>query len=340
MTPTSHLPSPPPSPDSASFPANVREDVPLVDAARQCKLVREVVHTAVVLGIVDASLMRTLEDILQMIYAYTMSSPDDGLPRAIPQLPDSIFDMFSMKGKVSIVTGGSGGIGFAAAEAIAEAGGDVALVYNSAKGMDERAEELSKKFGTKVKAYKCAVSEYDAVAKLVQDVKSEFGRVDVFIANAGIGGSGRVNELSVEQWRKIQNVNLDSVFYAAKAVGPVFEAQGSGSFIATTSISAHIVNIPLDQSAYNASKAGVLHFCKSLARDWRMFARANTISPGFFETPMGAAPEVLSTVHRQSVLGRQGHVKELKGAFLYLASGASTYTTGADFLVDGGYTLS
>ncbi|GAA5850830.1 hypothetical protein JCM5353_004827, partial [Sporobolomyces roseus] len=69
-------------------------------------------------------------------------------------------------------------------------------------------------------------------------------------------------------------------------------------------------------------------------------ARSNTISPGFFETPMGAAPEVLSTVHRQSVLGRQGDVKELKGAFLYLASGASTYTTGADFLVDGGYTLS
>lgn len=115
-----------------------------------------------------------------------MSSPDDGLPRAIPQLPDSIFEMFSMKGKTSIVTGGSGGIGFAAAEAIAEAGGDVALVYNSAKGMDERAEELSKKFGTKVKAYKCAVSEYDAVAKLVQDVKSEFGRVDVFIANVSI----------------------------------------------------------------------------------------------------------------------------------------------------------
>ncbi|GAA5905575.1 hypothetical protein JCM5296_003107 [Sporobolomyces johnsonii] len=269
-----------------------------------------------------------------------MSNPSDGLPRAVPQLPDSIFDMFSMKGKVTIVTGGSGGIGFAAAEAIAEAGGDIALVYNSAKGMEERAEEMAKKYSVKVKAYKCAVSEYEAVAKLVQDVKADFGRVDCFIANAGIGGSGRINELSVEEWRKIQAVNFDAVFYAAKAVGPVFEAQGSGSFIATTSISAHIVNVPLDQSAYNASKAGVLHFCKSAARDWRMFARVNTISPGFFETPMGAAPEVLSTVHRQAVLGRQGDVKELKGAFLYLASNASTYTTGADFLVDGGYTLS
>lgn len=129
------------------------------------------------------------------------------------------------------------------------------------------------------------------------------------------GGSGRINDLSLEQWRKIQSVNYDSVFYAMKAVGPIFEQQGSGSFIATTSISAHIVNVPLDQvspyflwvmayavsspsrdkkcshrtilnlyvctqSAYNASKAGVMHLCKSVARDWRLFARVNTISPG------------------------------------------------------------
>ncbi|CEQ41810.1 SPOSA6832_03563, partial [Sporobolomyces salmonicolor] len=157
--------------------------------------------------------------------------------------------MFSMKGKVTIVTGGSGGIGFAAAEAIAEAGGDIALVYNSAKGMEERAEELAKKYSVKVKAYKCAISDYEAVAKLVQDVKADFGRVDCFIAN---GGSGRINELSVDEWRKIQAVNFDAVFYAAKAVGPVFEAQGSGSFIATTSISAHIVNVPLDQLPVHA----------------------------------------------------------------------------------------
>lgn len=84
-----------------------------------------------------------------------------------------------------------------------------------------------------------------------------------------MGGSGRINELSVEKWKKIQSVNYDSVFYAMKAVGPIFEAQGSGSLIATCSISAYITNVPLDQAAYNASKAAVKHLCSSVARDWR-----------------------------------------------------------------------
>ncbi|GAA5946324.1 hypothetical protein JCM3775_007104 [Rhodotorula graminis] len=272
---------------------------------------------------------------------YTMSHPSDGpFPRPVPSLPDSILARFSMKGKVTIVTGGSGGLGWAAAEGIAEAGGDLALQYRSAEGMDERAADLAKKYGTKVKAYKVDVAEYDAIKKLVDDVKQEFGRIDCFIANAGMGGSGRIGELDLDQWRRIQAVNYDAVFYAMKVLAPVFEAQGNGSFIATTSISARIVNVPLDQSAYNASKAAVVHLCKSVARDWRLFARVNTISPGFFDTAMGAAPEVADTVHRYSVLGRQGDPKELAGAFLYLASDASTYTTGHDMLVDGGYTLS
>ncbi|GAA5998302.1 uncharacterized protein JCM10292_001107 [Rhodotorula paludigena] len=270
-----------------------------------------------------------------------MSDPSDGpFPRPTPQLPDSILGRLSMKGKTTIVTGGSGGIGFAAAEAIAEVGGDVALAYRSAQGMDERAADLAKKYGTKVKAYKCDVASYEEVTKLVQDVKADFGRVDAFIANAGMGGSGRIKDLSLEDWRKIQAVNFDSVFYAMKAVGPVFEEQGSGSFVATTSMSAHIVNVPLDQSAYNASKAAVVHLCKSVARDWRKFARVNTISPGFVDTPMGAAPAVAETCYRNAVLGRQGDPKELAGAFLYLCSNASTYTTGADLIIDGGYTLS
>lgn len=91
-----------------------------------------------------------------------------------------------MKGKVSIITGGSGGIGFAAAEALAEMGGDIALQYRSAEGMDERAAELGKRFNVKCKAYKCDVSDFEGVQKLVQDVKNEFGRIDVFIANVSL----------------------------------------------------------------------------------------------------------------------------------------------------------
>lgn len=271
-----------------------------------------------------------------------MSHPSDGpFPKAKPELPNSVFDMFSMKGKVTAVTGGGGGIGFAAAEAIAEAGGDIALLYRSAPNMEQRAKDLASKFGVTVRAYQCEVTEHESVKNAIEAVEKDFGRLDCFIANAGGGVPGSINpDYPIEGWHKTQSVNLHSTFYAARECARIFEKQGSGSFIATTSISAQIVNIPYDQPAYNASKAAVVHFCKSLARDWRNFARVNTISPGFFDTPMGPSDKAVEEVlYQKSVLGRPGDVKELKAAYLYLASNASTYTTGADLLVDGGYCL-
>lgn len=127
--------------------------------------------------------------------------------------------------------------------------------------------------------------------------------------------------------------------FCAKYVGAVFKKQGRGNFIITSSISGHIVNVPVDQPIYNASKAFVTHFGKSIAREWRDFARVNIVSPGFFDTKLGASPNVVQEAYRMSVLGRQGHVKEIKGLYLYLASDASTYTTGSDVVIDGGYLL-
>lgn len=104
-------------------------------------------------------------------------------------------------------------------------------------------------------------------------------------------------------------------------------------------MSAQIVNVPTDQPVYNATKAFVTHFGKSIAREWRDFARVNIVSPGFFETKMGASPETVNEAYRMAVLGRQGNVKEIKGLYVYLASDASTYMTGSDILIDGGYVL-
>jgi NAD(P)-dependent dehydrogenase (short-subunit alcohol dehydrogenase family) len=87
------------------------------------------------------------------------------------------------------------------------------------------------------------------------------------------------------------------------------------------------------------TKAAVIHLGKSLAREWREFARVNIVSPGFFDTKMGAGPEDINEAYRMAVLGRQGHVKEIKGLYLYLASDASSYTTGSDIIIDGGYVL-
>lgn len=90
---------------------------------------------------------------------------------------------------------------------------------------------------------------------------------------------------------------------------------------------------------YNSTKAAVNHLGKSLAREWRDFARVNVVSPGFFDTKMGASPDCLNEAYRMTPLGRQGHVKEIKGLFLYLASDASSYQTGSDVVIDGGYIL-
>lgn len=132
---------------------------------------------------------------------------------------------------------------------------------------------------------------------------------------------------------------VNGVVYCAKYAGEVFQRQGAGNLIITSSMSAHIVNVPVDQPVYNSTKAFVTHFGKSLAREWREFARVNIVSPGFFDTKMGAGPAALNEAYRMSSLGRQGHVKEIKGLYLYLASDASTYMTGSDVLIDGGYVL-
>lgn len=145
--------------------------------------------------------------------------------------------------------------------------------------------------------------------------------------------------MSLDDYKKLMSVNVDGVVHCAKYAGEVFKSQGKGNLIITSSMSAHIVNVPIDQPVYNGTKAFVTQFGKSLAREWRDFARVNIVSPGFFDTKMGAGPQALNEAYRMAVLGRQGHTKEIKGLYLYLASDASTYMTGSDVLIDGGYCL-
>ncbi|EIN11559.1 NAD(P)-binding protein [Punctularia strigosozonata HHB-11173 SS5] len=261
-------------------------------------------------------------------------------PKPTPKLSDSVFEMFSMKGKVAVVTGAGTGIGYQICRAYAEAGATVVLGYNSsAKAAEENAATIAKDFGVKTKAIQIPQADAEKVEQAIKSVAQEFGRLDVVVANGGIGGSFDIAGASLEDWRKVNSVNYDGVFYLARVAGTIFKAQGFGNFIATASMSGHIVNIPKNQAAYNAGKAAVIHFCKSLAVEWKDFARVNVVSPGFFDTKMGAGPEVLKTAHEMAVLGRQGDPRELKGIFLYLASDASTFTTGSDIIVDGGYVL-
>lgn len=260
-------------------------------------------------------------------------------PRPFPNTPDNVLEQFSLKGRVACITGASDGIGFAVAEGMAEAGADLALWYNSNPAAETKVTELERKFNIRARAYKVEVSQPLQVQSAVKQVVADFGHLDVFVANAGMCITKPILETSITEYQRQMQVNVDGVVYCAKYAGEVFKTQGSGNLIITSSISGHIVNVPCDQPVYNATKAYVRHFGKSLAREWREFARVNIVSPGFFQTKMGASAEDENEVYRMAVLGRQGHVREIKAAYLYLASDASTFTTGTDLVVDGGYLL-
>ncbi|KAH6621877.1 sorbose reductase SOU1 [Boeremia exigua] len=266
-------------------------------------------------------------------------TPRPGFPKPVPSGPTNVLEQFSMKGKVIVVTGAAEGIGGAVADAMAEAGGDVALWYNSNPEAEKRAQRLAQDFSVKTKAYSVNITSASAVESTLAQVVADFGKVDVFVANAGTGDSQPLLEQTLDAYRNLMAVNVDGPVFCAKYAGEIFKKQGFGNLILTGSISSHIVNVPVDQPIYNGSKAFITHMGKSLAREWRDFARVNIVSPGFFDTKMGAGPKVITEGLRMIPLGRQGNVREIKGVFLFLASQASSYVTGSDYLIDGGYVL-
>ncbi|KAF8001561.1 hypothetical protein OXX80_008685 [Metschnikowia pulcherrima] len=273
----------------------------------------------------------------------SIMNPELGpLPTKGPKTGKSIQELFSLKGKVASITGSSGGIGWAVAEAYAQAGADVAIWYNS-KPAEEKAAYLEKTYGVKAKAYKCNVSSYEDVEKTILDIEKTFGGLDIFVANAGVPWtSGKsVDAEGIDDWHKIIDLDLSAVYYCAKVAGKIFKKNGKGSFIITASMSGHIVNVPQMQAPYNAAKAACIHLSKSLAVEWASFARVNSVSPGYIRTEISdfVDEEIKSKWHTLTPLGREGETQELVGAYVYLASDASTYTTGTDILVDGGYTL-
>ncbi|TKA73635.1 putative NADP-dependent mannitol dehydrogenase [Friedmanniomyces simplex] len=264
------------------------------------------------------------------------------MPISIPKT-DSLKELLSLKGKVVVVTGASGpkGMGIEAARGCAEMGADVAITYASrAQGGEKNAKELAETYGVKAKAYKLQVDKYESAEQLVKDVIQDFGKIDAFIANAGATADSGVLDGSVDAWNHVVQVDLNGTFHCAKAVGHHFKERQTGSLVITASMSGHIANYPQEQTSYNVAKAGCIHMARSLANEWRDFARVNSISPGYIDTGLSdfVPKETQALWHSMIPMGRDGEAKELKGAYVYLVSDASTYTTGADIVIDGGYT--
>jgi len=265
------------------------------------------------------------------------------MPIPIPKA-DTLLDLLSMKGKVVVVTGASGpkGMGIEAARGVAEMGADVAITYASrAEGAEKNVKELKEKHGIKAKAYKLDIASYDSVQAVVKQVIADFGKIDAFVANAGKTADSGILDGTVEAWNEVIQTDLTGTFHCAKAVGHHFKERGTGSFVITASMSGHIANYPQEQTSYNVAKAGTIHMARSLANEWRDFARVNSISPGYIDTGLSdfVAKDIQDLWKSMIPMGRDGEAKELKGAYVYLCSDASSYMTGNDLVIDGGYTV-
>ncbi|KAG6357530.1 hypothetical protein INS49_013407 [Diaporthe citri] len=267
------------------------------------------------------------------------------MPLFKPENPNTpVLDQFSLSGKIAAVTGGAKGIGLEVVRGLSEAGADVALIWKSSRqAAEDAAATISRDTGRRVQTYQCDISKRDATDDTMQRVAKEFGRgrLDIVVANAGVVAITPALEVTEETWSANNGTNLDGVMWTAQAAGKIFKEQGKGNLIFTASISGSIVNIPQTISTYCASKAAVVHLAKSLAVEWADFARVNAISPGFVMTDVLAVcpKELLSTWVNMTPGKRICDPAELKSAYVFLASDACSFMTGANIVIDGGYTL-
>ncbi|HIS26583.1 MAG TPA: SDR family oxidoreductase [Candidatus Pullilachnospira intestinigallinarum] len=254
-----------------------------------------------------------------------------------------IIENMRLDGKRIFVTGGARGIGKSVATAFAEAGADLAIVDMDLAEAQKTAGELAQSTGRKVIAVQTDVTDPDQVQRMMDTVIRELGGLEAAFCNAGICLNVPAEEMSFAQWKKVLDVNLTGVFLTAQAAGKYMLTHGGGSIINTASMSAHIVNVPQPQCAYNASKAGVIQLTKSLAIEWaKRGVRVNSISPGYMATELTmnspSLKPLIAKWNEMAPMGRMGRPDELQSICVYLAGDTSSFTTGADFVVDGAFT--
>ncbi|SEP79458.1 SDR family oxidoreductase [Basfia succiniciproducens] len=256
----------------------------------------------------------------------------------------SILEKMKLTGKTAFVTGGARGIGKSVAIAFAQAGANVVIADFDIAEAEKTAAEIAKEEGVKSIAVQTDVTDQASVNHLMDVIKQQFSKLDIAFCNAGICINVPAEEMSYEQWLKVINVNLNGVFLTAQAAGKLMIEQGTGgSIINTASMSAHIVNVPQPQCAYNASKAGVIQLTKSLAIEWAKHnIRVNSLSPGYIGTELTLNSKDLQPLIKEwnamAPLHRLGKPEELQSICVYLAGDTSSFTTGSDFIVDGAFT--
>lgn len=256
----------------------------------------------------------------------------------------SLPESYGLKDKVTIITGGGQGIGFAIAKLFAQAGSDIIIAGRNEKTADGIREVVEAE-GRRFFFIKTDVTNEEQVIAMAQKAKEEFGHIDVLVNNVGISKHEDAEKMPLEMWNLVINTNLTSQFLVSREVGKIMLEQGKGSIVNISSMSGSIVNRPITQCNYNTAKAGVNHLTKSMAVEWATRGvRVNAVAPAYVYTPITAHridnPDdpYVPTWNYMNPMGRVGLPEEIAGAALYFACDASSYTTGAILPVDGGYT--
>ncbi len=249
--------------------------------------------------------------------------------------------MFNLSNKVAIVTGAGRGIGQAIALGFAEANADVVVIARNAKEIGETKERIEA-LGRKSLAFQLDVTDDVGINEMVEQVYQEFGRIDILVNNAGINLRNQIFNMPKDDWDKIINTNLTSMFLLNKAVGKYMVEKRSGSVINISSV-AGIVGMRTGV-AYASSKAAIIQMTKTLALEWGKYnVRINAIAPWYFRTPLTENllnnQDYLREVEGKTPLGRVGELKELVAPAIFLASDAASYITGHTLVVDGGMSI-
>ena len=250
-------------------------------------------------------------------------------------------DVFSLAGKVALVTGGSRGIGKAIAVGLAKFGADVVVTSRKLPDLEEVAAEI-KGMGRKSMAVATHVGRTDEIAALVPRVKDEFGRIDILVNNAATNPT-MDPALDVEEraWDSIMNLNLKGLFFLSQAVARVMKEQGGGTIINVASVAGITPDI---LPVYSISKAGVIMATKVMAQQWAQYnIRANALAPGLIKTKFSQAlwdnEDILQGAMLFTPMRRPGEPDEMVGSVVFLASDASSYVTGHVLVADGGVAI-